>query len=68
VNIEAASVVFGREGEPVSAIAICSLPDGSRCYATTDDPDVMSAVANDEWVGAPATVTPTDAGTNWLSL
>jgi acetyl-CoA C-acetyltransferase len=68
VNIESASVVFGRESEPVSVIAICSLPDGSRCYASTDDPDVMSAVANDEWVGAAASVTPTDAGTNRLSL
>jgi acetyl-CoA C-acetyltransferase len=68
VTIESASVIYGREGEPVSVIAICSLPDGSRCYATTDAPDAMSAVVNDEWVGAAASVAPTDAGTNWLSL
>lgn len=68
VTIESASIIYGRESEPVSVIAICSLPDGSRCYATTDDADALVAVANNEWVGAPASVTPTDAGTNWLSL
>ena len=68
VKVESASAIFGREGEPESAIAICSLPDGSRCYATTDDPDVLIAVMNDEWVTASASVAPTEAGTNRLSL
>ena len=68
VQVESASVIFGREGEPESVIAICGLPDGSRCYASSQHPDVLAAVLNDEWVGASATVTPTEAGTQELRL
>lgn len=68
VNVDSASVIFSREGEPESVIAICSLPDGSRCYASTDDPDTLVAVINDEWVTARASVIPTDSGTNRLSF
>ena len=68
VTIESASALYDRDGEPNSVIAICSLPDGSRCYATTRDADAIAAVIADEWVGASASVHPTDAGTNFLSL
>lgn len=68
VTVDAASAIFTREGSPESAIAICSFPDGSRCYASTDDADAIAAVVNDEWVSASASVIPTDAGTNRLLL
>ena len=68
VTIEAASAVHDRSGEPTSVIAICRLPDGSRCYALSTDADVIDAVTTDRWAGTPASVAPTDAGVNLLRL
>jgi hypothetical protein len=64
----AASAVFGREGTPEVAIALCGLDDGRRCYALSHDPDTMAAVAADEWVDATARLHPGPDGTNLLSL
>ena len=66
--VMAATVVFGRDGVPQRAIAICGLPDGRRCYAQSHHPDVIAAVAGDAWIEAPAAVTPNADGTNELVI
>jgi hypothetical protein len=67
-RVLAASAVFGREGTPEVAIALCGLDDGRRCYALTRETDTMSAVAVDEWVDATVQLRPGPDGTNLLSL
>ena len=67
-RVLAASAVFGKDGAPEVAIALCGLDDGRRCYGLTRDPDTMAAVAADEWVDATATLRPGPDGTNLLSL
>ncbi|HZN14811.1 MAG TPA: hypothetical protein VFB78_11115 [Acidimicrobiales bacterium] len=36
-TVGAYSVVHGRDGTPESGVAICDLPDGTRCYARFED-------------------------------
>jgi len=38
-------------GAQPHALAVCELPDGSRCYARTDSPDLAAAMEREEWVG-----------------
>jgi len=68
VVLKSATVVHGRDGGPDHVVAICGLPDGRRCYARTDDPDVISAVTSDGWIETPGHVTPKDDGTHELSI
>ncbi len=68
VRVDAASALHDRTGEAVSAVAICSLPDGSRCYAASTDADTVGAVLAGDWVGATAEVRPDGAGRNELRL
>lgn len=68
VVVRAATVVHGRDGAPERVVAICGLPDGRRCYAQSQDADVIAAVAADAWVEAPGKVTMADDGTNVLHL
>ncbi len=54
-TIAAYSVVHGRDGAPEWGVAICDLPDGSRCYARMED-GLDEAEAN-ELVGTAVTIT-----------
>ena len=65
--LSAATVIYGPGGEPHHALAICDLPDGSRCYAQTDRQEVMDAVLDDAWARRRITVIPNGA-TNDLTL
>lgn len=65
-QVAAATVVHGRDGAPEHAIAICELPDGSRCYARTTDEEALAAVGADAWAGATVELAPTAQGTNEL--
>lgn len=56
--VRAATVVFASDGSPNHAIAVCELPDGTRCYARSERPAVMSAVADGTWAHADAVVAP----------
>lgn len=56
--VRAATVVHASDGSPDHAVAVCELPDGSRCYARSDRPDVMKAVTDGSWAHADAAVTP----------
>jgi acetyl-CoA C-acetyltransferase len=50
-TVAAYSVVHDREGTAVRTLLVCDLPDGSRTYATTSDPDVCLAAEAHEFVG-----------------
>lgn len=56
--IRAATVVHAIDGAPDHAIAVCELPDGTRCYARSDRPATMSAVTDGSWANADAAVRP----------
>jgi acetyl-CoA C-acetyltransferase len=47
------SVVHGRAGEPEWGLAVCDLPEGGRAYAKVLDADLLTAMEQTEWVGAP---------------
>jgi acetyl-CoA C-acetyltransferase len=66
--VRAATVVHGHDGSPETVLAICGLPDGHRCYARSEHPDVIDAVERGAWIEAPALVTARSDGTNELSL
>ncbi len=51
-TIEAYTVLHDRAGAPERAFAACLLPDGRRAWASSDDPQVTSALCDGEWVGA----------------
>jgi acetyl-CoA C-acetyltransferase len=51
------SVLHGRDGEPESALLVCDLPDGGRCYAKLDGN--LAAVEIDELIGRTVSLTPT---------
>jgi acetyl-CoA C-acetyltransferase len=52
------SVLHGRDGEPQSALLICDLPDGSRCYARLDGgPDALRSAEDSELIGQSVTLT-----------
>jgi acetyl-CoA C-acetyltransferase len=45
------SVVHGRSGEAEWGLAVCDLPDDSRCYARIEDPDLLATAESTELVG-----------------
>ena len=67
-TVVAYSVNHGRDGAPEFLVAVCELPDGSRCYARTDDADAMASAESDELVGAGITVAAGGDGGNQLVL
>ena len=52
------SVAHARTGEAEWGLAVCDLPDGDRCYARFDDPDLMAEAELTELVGASVSVVP----------
>ena len=62
----AATVVHGGDGSADHAVAICELPDGTRCYASADDPDSIEVVSTGAWVAEKAQLEPAVDGTNRL--
>jgi acetyl-CoA C-acetyltransferase len=66
-TVAAYSVVHDRQG-PTRAVAICNLPNETRCYATTTDPEIMQSMQNEEWVSRKVQLTPGQSNTNQLSL
>ncbi len=66
VSIEAATVVHGRTLDPPAVVAVCRLPDGSRCYARSDHPEVIATVDADDWPQMSASAKATSNGVNVL--
>jgi acetyl-CoA C-acetyltransferase len=55
------SVLHGRDGAPSSALLVCDLPDGSRCYAKLDGTDgAFEGAETVELIGRTVTLTPTE--------
>lgn len=55
-TIEAYTVMHGRDGSPQQAVTSCLLADGRRAWATSNDPDLATAMCDGEWVGAEVTL------------
>ena len=43
---------------PTHAVAVCDLPDGSRAYARADDPSLLQALHEGEWVDTKVALRP----------
>lgn len=56
-EIEAYTVMFGRDAAPERAIASLLLADGRRAWGISDDTDVATTMCTGEWVGTSATLT-----------
>jgi len=54
------SVLHGRDGSPGSALLVCDLPNGGRCYAKLDGPEAWAEAEEQELIGRTVTLTPTD--------
>lgn len=67
-QVDTASALHDRDGTAASVVAICTLPDNTRCYAISTDSDVIDAVLSGEWVGATATLRPDGKGRNLIHL
>jgi acetyl-CoA C-acetyltransferase len=62
------SVLHGRDGAPESALLVCDLPGGGRCYARLDGgPAALEVAESTELVGRRVTLTPRD-GVNLARL
>lgn len=66
--VAAYSVLHGRDGAAESAVLVCDLPDGSRCYARMEDPDTLALAEREELVGRTVRLTPADGGVNLARL
>jgi acetyl-CoA C-acetyltransferase len=64
-RVAAYSVVHGREG-PQWGLALCDLPEGDRCYARVDDPQLMQEMEQVEWVGRDVELFDAGKGVNRL--
>jgi len=62
------SVLHGRDGSPTSALLVCDLPVGARCYATLEGGgDALDEAETTELVGRSVSLTPKD-GVNLARL
>jgi acetyl-CoA C-acetyltransferase len=65
-TVEAATVQYGREGDPALAVLATLTPDGRRALATSTDPSAMTSMTTDEWAGRAVELT-TDGTVNRLA-
>jgi acetyl-CoA C-acetyltransferase len=65
-TVLAATVVHGGDGAADHAVAICELPDGTRCYARSGSADTISAVEAGAWVTDKVYLSAEPDGTNGL--
>ncbi|MBU6329693.1 MAG: acetyl-CoA synthetase [Acidobacteria bacterium] len=66
VVVDAASAVHDASGAATSVTAICTTVEGARCYARSEDPEVIEAVVEGRWVGLAASVVAGEDGINRL--
>jgi acetyl-CoA C-acetyltransferase len=50
-TVAAYTVHHDREGAATDALLVCDLEGGARCYARSEDPDLMEEMERHEWVG-----------------
>ncbi len=61
------TVVHDRAGEPEWGLAICDLPSGERSYARVEDPELLRAAEESEWVGAQVQLKASPDGVNRIA-
>ena len=66
--LEAYAVACDNDGENEMAVAICRLPDESRCYAQTTEPALLEVLSVSEGVGRRVELQPGAGGTNQLFI
>ncbi|MFQ5417276.1 MAG: hypothetical protein ACE5FL_09545, partial [Myxococcota bacterium] len=64
-RVAAYSVVHPREG-PAWGLAVCDLPGALRCYARVDDPGLVRAMEESEWVGRDVKLVDAGKGVNLI--
>jgi hypothetical protein len=64
-TVDSYTVAHSRTGEPEWGLAICDLPDGTRCYGRVHDADLLRHIEDSEWVGCEVALASqsTDRGT-----
>jgi acetyl-CoA C-acetyltransferase len=67
-HLSAVTVSADRSGALSSALAICTLGDGARCYARTTETDALLTLAHHAWVGEQVMLVPGVDDTNRLVL
>ena len=60
------SVIHSRDGGPEWGLAVCDVPDGSRCYARIEGGDLLTELESTEWVGTPVEVVGGDGNRNLI--
>jgi acetyl-CoA C-acetyltransferase len=58
------TVAHGRDGTADWGLAVCDLPDRTRCYARMQDPDLLDEAERSELVGARLELVPGDGNVN----
>ncbi len=66
--LEAYAVACEYGGDNEMAVAVCRLPDDSRCYAQTRDADILELLSVSEGVGRRVELRSGEDGTNQLFL
>jgi acetyl-CoA C-acetyltransferase len=65
-RLEAYAVACRPDGSNQAAVAVCGLPEGGRCYAKSDEAEVLVFLSDHEGVGRPVTlVGAPDGGTEF---
>ena len=59
-TVAAYTVHHGADGAPTDALLVCDVDPATRCYARATDPDLLTALESEEWVGRQVRLTPTD--------
>ena len=63
-TIAAYTVIHARSGEPEWGLAICDMPGGARAYARVEEPGMLAAMEESEWVGSLVRLEAGDDGVN----
>jgi acetyl-CoA C-acetyltransferase len=63
-TMAAYTVAHGRDGSADWGLAVCDLPDGARCYARMQDPDLLAEAERNELVGGRVELVPGDGNVN----
>ena len=66
-RIATAATTYSREGGGESLLAVCELPDGSRAYARTTEPEALAALDGLDWRERSVVLRPGPHGSNLIT-
>ena len=61
------TVAHGRDGAPAWGLVLADVADGVRAYGRVEDPGLLAAMEQSEWVGETVTLSPADGDVNLVS-